>query len=312
MKKLLLSATVCVLMSSGAMAANIGVSIRSFDDSFLTAMRTAMQDYAKTQPNVSLKIEDAQNDVDKQLNEVKDFIAQKADAIIVNAVNTDATPQMTQLAAAAGVPLVYVNNLPSDAKLPAKVVFVGGDERVSGTLEAREVCKLMGGKGNIVILMGPLSIQTARQRAEDVEQVLKTPECASMKILDKETANYSRTQAAAVVTDWIKDGLKFDTIVASNDTMAIGAIQALKAAGKVPGVGAGKIVVAGIDATQEGLAAMKSGALAVTVSQDAADRGRAAVETALKLINGEKVDQMVWQPLELVTPANMDKFTARN
>jgi inositol transport system substrate-binding protein len=312
MKKLLLSAAVYTLVSSGAMAANIGVSIRSFDDNFLTVMRAAMQDYARTQPDMSLKIEDAQNDADKQLNEIRDFIAQKVDAIIVNAVDSARTPQMTELAAAAGVPLVYVNNLPSDPKLPAKVVFVGGDERVAGTLEAREVCKLMGGKGDIVILMGVLSTYAARQRAVDVEQVVKTPECAGMKIRDRETANYSRAQAATAVTNWIKDGLKFDAIIAGNDTMAIGAIQALKAAGKVPGVGPGKIVVSGIDATQEGLAAMKSGDLAVTVFQDAVGRGRAAVETALKLIKGEKVDQMVWQPLELVTPANMDKFSGRN
>jgi inositol transport system substrate-binding protein len=312
MKKLLLAAAAMALMSGGAQAANIGVSMALFDDNFLTVLRNAMQDYAKSKPGVSLQVEDAQGDVAKQLNEIQNFIAQKVDAIIVNPVDTDATPKMSKLAAAAGIPLVYVNRLPADKQLPPKVSFVGSDERDSGTLEAKEACRLLGGKGNIVILMGDLANQAARQRTADVEEVVKTPECSGIKIVEKQSGNWERLKGGDLVTNWLSAGLKFDAIISNNDEMAIGAIQALKAAGKPLGVGPGKILVAGVDATQDALAQMKSGSLAVTVFQNATGQGEGAVDTALKLAKGDKVESVVWVPFELVTPATMDKYTKKN
>jgi inositol transport system substrate-binding protein len=279
-----------------------------FDDNFLTVLRNSMIDYAKTKDGVTLQVEDAQNDVSKQLSEIQNFIAQKVDAIIVNPVDTDATPKMTQLAVAAGIPLVYVNRMPSDNPLPAKISFVGSNESDSGTLEMTQVCKLMGGKGDIMVMMGELDNQAARQRTQDVLDVIAKPECSGIKILDKQTGNWDRTQGADLVTNWISAGRKFDAIVSNNDEMAIGAIQSLKAAGYDPA----KVIVSGVDATQDGLAAMKSGWLKVTVFQNAKGQGTGAVDTALALAKGDKVDSMVWVPFELVTPDNMAKYTTQN
>jgi ABC-type sugar transport system substrate-binding protein len=100
----------------------------------------------------------------------------------------------------------------------------------------------------------------------------------------------------------------FDAIVAHNDEMAIGAINALKAAG----YDMNKVIVAGIDATQEGLAAMKAGELDVTVFQDAAAQGSSAVDTALKLAKGDSVAPVIWIPYELVTPENMERYLSKN
>src|ERR1700733_8730061 len=147
MKRTLIALAASALLCGTAYAENIGVSMAKFDDNFLTVLRNGMTDYAKNKPGVNLQIEDAQNDVGKQLSQIQNFIAQKVDAIIVNPVDTDATPQMTKLASDAGVPLVFVNRMPSDPKLPDKVAFVGSNEVDSGTLEMKEVCKLLGGKG---------------------------------------------------------------------------------------------------------------------------------------------------------------------
>jgi len=308
MKKALLAGAVTMLLMGSAHAENIGVSMAKFDDNFLTVLRNSMIDYAKSKPGVNLQVEDAQNDVSKQLSEIQNFIAQKVDAIIVNPVDTDATPKMTQLATAAGIPLVYVNRMPSDNPLPAKISFVGSNESDSGTLEMTQVCKLMGGKGNILVMMGELSNQAARQRTQDVLDVIAKPECSGIKILDKQTGNWDRTQGSDLVTNWISAGQKFDAIVSNNDEMAIGAIQALKSAGYTND----KVIVSGVDATQDGLAAMKEGWLKVTVFQNAKGQGEGAVDTALKLAKGDKVDSMVWVPFELVTPDNMDKYMSKN
>jgi ABC-type sugar transport system substrate-binding protein len=84
------------LTSTPASAAKIGVTMAAFDDNFLTVLRNGMGKYAEGQKDVSLQFEDAQNDVGKQLNQIQNFIASKVDAIIVNAVDTDATPKMTK------------------------------------------------------------------------------------------------------------------------------------------------------------------------------------------------------------------------
>ncbi len=308
MKRLVLGFAVLLAMTSPSLAANIGVSMAKFDDNFLTVLRNGMQDYAATKDGVSLQVEDAQNDVSKQLSQIQNFIAQGVDAIIVNPVDTDATPAMTKIAVAANVPLVYVNRMPSDNPLPPKVSFVGSNEVDSGTLEMQEVCKLMGGKGNILVLMGELSNQAARQRTQDVHDVIAKPECSGIKIVEEQTGNWDRTQGTDLMTNWISSGVQFDAVVSNNDEMAIGAIQALKAAG----VDMNKVIVAGVDATQDALAAMKAGDLDVTVFQNAAAQGSGAVDTALKLAAGESVESMVWVPFELVTPANMDQYLSKN
>ena len=231
------------LSSTPALAAKIGVTMSAFDDNFLTVLRNGMGKYAESQKDVSLQFEDAQGDVGKQLNQIQNFIAQKVDAIIVNVVDTDATPKMTKLATQAGIPLVYVNRMPADKTLPEKVAYVGSNEVDSGTLQMKEVCKLMGGKGSILVMMGDLANQAARQRTQDIEDVIATPECSGIKILDKRTAKWQRTEGNDLMTNWISSGMKFEAVVSNNDEMALGAIQALKASKMLD-----KTIVAGIDA----------------------------------------------------------------
>lgn len=315
MRKLLAGIALSTVLAQGALAANVGVSMALFDDNFLTVLRNGMLDYARTLPDVTLQIEDAQNDVGKQLNQIQNFIAGGVDAIVVNPVDTDATVAMTQAAQQANIPLVFVNRQPANLNdLPENQAFVASDEKESGTLETREVCRLLTEAGkdkdgaNILVLMGELSNQAARQRTEDIHEVIATPECSFMKIIEEQTGNWSRTQGTDLMTNWLSAGITFDALVSNNDEMAIGAIQALKAAG----VDMKDVVVAGIDATQDALAAMEAGDLDVTVFQDAAGQGKGALDTALSLAKGEQVSREVFIPFQLVTPANVAEFQKAN
>ena len=298
----------CVLpgLFAASQAATLGVSMAAFDDNFLTAVRTSMQARAR-QLNVPIQFEDAQSDIGRQLNQVENFIAQKVDAIVVNPVDTDATPKITRLVTHAGIALVYVNRMPGDKQLPAKVAFVGSDEAQSGTLQMTEICRLMHGKGDIVILIGELSNQSARKRTQDVYDVIATPPCHGIRVLDKQAANWKRTEAADLMTNWLSAGLRPQAVVANDDEMAIGAIQALKQARLLANT-----IVAGIDATPDALAALKAGDLKATVFQNAAGQGAGAVDVALKLIKGEQVPSLVWVPFELVTPANLSHYLERH
>jgi inositol transport system substrate-binding protein len=309
MKKYLIATAMAALLSNSAFAAKIGVSMDKFDDNFLTVLRNGMSEYAKTQPGVTLQIEDAKDDVSKQLSQVQNFIANKVDAIIVNPVDTSATDAITKAAAEAGVPLVYVNREPADVdKLGPKAAFVASNEKDSGTLETKEICKLLDGKGDILVIEGELSNQAAVQRTKDVHEVIATPDCSGMKVIAEQTASWDRTKAQNLMTNWLSKGMKYDAVISNNDEMAIGALQAMKAAG----VDTRKSIVGGVDATQDGLASMKAGDLKVTVFQDAAGQGKGAVDAALKLAKGETVEKKVYIPFQLVTPANMADFMKKN
>jgi len=309
MKKLILGSVMALMLSTAAHAETIGVSMAVFDDNFLTVLRTGMTDYAKTLNGVSLQVEDAQNDVAKQQSQIQNFIASGVTAIIVNPVDTDATAAMSKLAADAKIPLVYVNRQPVNVDtLPENQAFVASNEIESGTLEAKEICKLLGGKGNAVVIMGELSNQAARMRTKDVHDVLATDDCKGIKIVQEQTANWNRQQGADLVTNWLSAGIDFNAVISNNDEMAIGAVQALKAAGK----DLNSIIVGGVDATQDALASMQAGDLKVTVFQDAAGQGKGAVDAALKLAKGEKIDKKVYVPFQLVTPANAKDFVKKN
>jgi inositol transport system substrate-binding protein len=309
MKRTLIAFAAATILCSPAMAAKIGVSMDKFDDNFLTVLRNGMSDYAKTQPGVTLQIEDAKDDVSKQLSQIQNFIANKMDAIIVNPVDTSATAAMTKLAAEAGVPLVYVNREPVDVdNLGPKAAFVASNEKDSGTLETKEICRLLGGKGNILVMEGELSNQAAVQRTKDIHEVISTPDCSGIKIIAEQTAAWDRTKAQNLMTNWLSKGMKYDAIVSNNDEMAVGAIQALKAAS----VDTKAAIVGGVDATQDALASMKAGDLKVTVFQDAAGQGKGAVDAALKLAAGGTVEKKVYIPFQLVTPSNMADFMKKN
>ena len=319
MKKLALAALMGTLligtaMTGSASAATVGVAMAQFDDNFLTVLRNGMIDYAKTIPNTTLQVEDGGNDVNKQLSEIQNFIASKVDAIVVNPVDTSATAAITKLAADANIPLVYVNRQPANLdSLPANQAFVASNEVDSGTLETKQICKLLkdGGKGsgaNVYVIEGELSNQAAVQRTQDVKDVIATPDCSFIKIIDLQTASWSRDKAQSLMANWITAGTPYEAVISNNDEMALGALQAMKAAG----VDTSKVIIGGVDATQDGLASMKAGDLKVTVFQDAAGQGKGALDAALALAKGDKVDRTVFVPFQLVTPDNMAQFMSKN
>ena len=313
MKKFILAAAMTALMSGTALAANIGVSMALFDDNFLTVLRNGMVAQAKGMEGVNLQVEDAQNDVAKQLDQIKNFIASGVDAIIVNPVDTSATQAMSDAAAAANVPLVYVNREPINVDtLPDNQAFVASNEKDSGTLETQEVCRLFKEMGKteakVYVIMGELSNQAAVMRTKDIDDVIARPECSFIKIIDKQTSNWRRDEAQNLMTNWLSTGTAFDGVIANNDESAIGAIQAMKAAN----VEMKSVVVGGVDATQDALVAMQAGDLDATVFQDAAGQGAGALDAALKLSKGEAVDQKVYIPFQLVTPANIGDFLKKN
>ncbi len=305
MLALVMTAAVCCAKPGGSPARIIGVTMAHFDDNYLTIVRNAMAEHAKSMPEFALQFTDAQGDVARQLSQIQNFVAQGVAAIIVNAADTSATPRMTAIAHDAGVPLVYVNRRPAEEKLPDRVVFVGSDDLDAGRLEMEELARLMNHRGRVAIMIGELASNGAQLRTRAVEEVIsKYP---GMRIVEKQVGNFQRERGLDLMNNWLTAGTAIDAVASNNDEMAIGAIMAIQQAGLPPG----KIVVGGVDATPDALAEVEKGTLAVTVFQDGRGQGVGALDAAIKLTRGQPVDSFVWIPFELVTKANYTGFVGR-
>src|SRR5215216_3109759 len=284
--------------ASGNKPIKIGVSMK-FDDLWLTTLRDAMTKYAATQPGVELVMVDSKEDVATQLGQVENFVAQKVDAIVLIPANTDAADPMTKAAQDAGIPLVYVNRLPSN--LPEGVSYVGSDSIDAGIMQAEWLAEKLGGKGNVVIMNGNLAQEAAQKRTEGEKQVFaKFPD---IKIIKEDTANWDRAEGLALMENWLSTGDKIDAVASNNDEMAIGALQAIEAAGKL-----GEILVGGVDASPNALEEMDKGRLDVTVFQNAKGQGEGGIKAAIALAKGEQIEQITWIPFELVTPENYKTY----
>ncbi|MBD9465622.1 sugar ABC transporter substrate-binding protein [Pseudomonas sp. Pdm06] len=299
------SLALSLMLTSGAALADlkIGVSMSQFDDTWLTYLRESMDKKAKSLPDgVTLQFEDARSDVVKQLSQVESFISQKVDALIVNPVDTAATQRITKAAVAAGIPLVYVNRRPDEPKLPEGVVTVASDDLEAGRMQMQYLAEKMGGKGDIVILLGDLANNSTANRTKGVKEVLaKYP---GIKIEQEQTGTWLRDKGMTLVNDWLTQGREFQAVVANNDEMAIGAAMALKQAGTEKG----SVLIAGVDGTPDGLNAIKKGEMAVSVFQDAKGQADGSIDTAVKMVKKQPVEQAVWVPYRLITPENVDQF----
>jgi len=301
-KTILASLLVCMLpVTSFAKDLQVGVSMALFDDNFLTIVRNSITSEMKTE-NVKGQIEDAKGDVAQQLQQVQNFIGQGVDAIIINPVDTNAVKPIVDLTSKAGIPLVFVNRKPA-TELTGKMAYVGSDSELAGRLQMEALAKRMDYKGNVAILLGDLANEATRDRTKGVEAVVaKYP---GLKVVQKQTAKFTRNDAVDVVSNWMTAGDDIQAIASNNDEMAIGALQAL-------GKNDQKILIAGVDGTPDALQMIKNGKMVATVFQDAKGQGAGAVQTAVKLAKGEQVQKNVFIPYQLITKDNYTNFTSKN
>lgn len=294
----------------GAVAAQdedieIGVSFPILDQ-FLQTVATGMETKAAEIGGVSLNIVEAQEDTTTQLGQVENFITNEVDAILVIPVDTDAAAPMTDAALSAGIPLVYVNRRPSDLPTDGSVPYVGSDSLYAGTVEMEMLAELSGNEGNVVILIGDPANEAAVLRTQGCKDVVDQHE--GLVVTKEQAGNWYRVEGLNIMENWIQSGDQIDIVCANNDEMALGAIEALRNADLLD-----KVIVGGVDATADALAAMEAGDLEVTVFQNADGQGGGGVEAAVALLNGEPVPNMdemgiVDVPYEPVNPENMADY----
>jgi ribose transport system substrate-binding protein len=272
----------------------IGVSVYDMS-SFITAGKEGMEAYAKDN-NIELVWNSANLDVSTQASQVDSYINQGVDAIIVVPVQADSLGPQVAAAKAKGIPLVPVN---ASLNSPDVAASVQPDDVAAGAQEMEMMAERLGGRGNIVILQGPLGQSGELDRSKGIEQTLaKYPE---IRVLAKDTANWKRDEAVNKMKNWISGfGDQIDGVVAQNDDMGLGALQALKESGRTG------VPIVGIDGIEDGLNAVKSGEFIGTSLQNGTVELAAGLAVANALAKGEQVDTEPVYVMPAITKDNVD------
>jgi ABC-type sugar transport system substrate-binding protein len=232
---------------------------------------------------------------DQQIAQVQQLIAAQVDALLVMPVATAARVAITRLAQEADIPLVLVGSGLGDDWPAGRVALVQPNDLVAGRLQMRKLAQMLNGTGRIAIIAGDAADPRSTQHLRGVREVMA--EYPGLQRVAEGAADGNGATARALVAAWLSKDVGIDAIAAGNDAMALGAAEALEHAG----LPAGRVLIGGVGATPEGIAAMQRQRLAVTIYQDAALQGRRAIDDALALIRREPVPHSDWVPFELVT-----------
>jgi len=240
------------------------------------------------------------DDANKQDQLIDLAIARKVSAIVLDNAGADASISAVQKAKAAAIPVILIDReINATGVATAQIV---SDNYQGATLGAEEFVRLMGESGGYVELLGKESDTNAGIRSKGFHDVIdKYPE---LKLIGRQSANWSQSEAFQKMETLIQGNRHIKGVIAGNDTMALGATAALKAAGL------NSVVVVGFDGSPDAIASIKAGEMKATVLQPAAAIAKMAVDQAHKFITSGSTGQREKQAIncELVTRANADQF----
>ena len=303
----LVVATVTLACNRAAPAATdkptVALVLKTLNHPFFVDMRRGAQEAAdRLGVNLQVQAAERESDVDKQMQIVENMLQTGIKVLAITPSGSREIVSALVKAKNAGVPIVIVDTrLDAKAAADAGVVaktFIGSDNYEGGKLAGEYTITSTGGKAKVGILEGIPGHETGDSRLRGYrDAVAKTP---GITIVASQPANWERDQGFNVFQNMLQAHPDIDSVFACSDLMALGAIEAIAAAGKT-----GTIRVIGFDALDDAKKAIAAGTLDASVAQFPSEMGRVAVESAVKVIRGEKIPEDIKVKLELVTKDNV-------
>ena len=280
----------------------VALVLKTLNHPFFVDMRRGAQE-AADRLGVTLQVQAAEReiDVDKQMQIVENLLQTGIDVLAITPSGSREIIAALAKAKAANVPIVIVDTRIDPKAAEAAGVqpqtFIGSDNYEGGKLAGDYVVTLTGGKARVAILEGIPGHETGDSRLRGFrDAVAKAP---GITVVASQPANWERDQGFNVFQNMLQAHADIDTVFAASDLMALGAIEAIAAAGKT-----GRIRVVGFDALDDAKTAIAAGTMAASVAQFPYEMGKAAVESAVKVMNGERLPADIMVKLEMVTSAS--------
>jgi len=236
--------------------------------------------------------------IDQQVSILEDQVTKRVAALAVAPTGAAEVVPVLERAHAAGIPVVIFD---TDVNWSSKVSYVGSDNRRAGQIAGEYIVKLLGGRGKVAVIRGILGVLTHEDRVAGFREAIRN--AAGMDCVSVQPANSERALGMSVMENMLTGYPDLRAVFATNDQMALGAVEAIAARNLT-----GKIAVVGIDATSEAVRAVAAGRLAADVAMYPEALGRSAVEAAIKAVRGEHVEPRIDTGEALVTKENAAQF----
>lgn len=265
----------------------IAVFTKNLTNPYFQAVRIGAESSAKALNAKVLQYVPTKSDsIPEQLSQVEDVIVKKPDAIVFVPVDYKAMVPAVEKINQANIPVVNITDRIASGKL---VAYVGADDYNIGIATARYLLKAIGGKGNVIILEGVKGSLTNIDRVRGFNDALK--EFPNVKLLASQPANYQRLQALQVMENLLQSHRQVDGVLAANDPMAVGALEALDGANR-------KALVVGVNGSKEAVELVKSGKLLATGDFNGFIQGCLGVEIAVRNLRREPTPtEIILKPL---------------
>jgi len=282
----------------------IGVSVRTWQmGRFTDLIVPVVKKYAE-EAGYRIVLKSAENSLDKQVSDIENFMEEGVDGVVVGLVNGDGGSRVST-AMESDVPLVYMNVPPINIdSLPDNQMYVGPDETATGIAQAEAACAALGGSGKVGLLIGDLLHPAAAARTKAVQETIQSRACYGVELVFEETAQWNREFASEVTQEWIDSGEGIGAIIANNDGMALGAIDAYLQVG----IDMDEIFVTGVDGGRDALESVQKNHLDMTLLQDLSEQGSAIFSMFERMKNGEPVESTHLMPMTEVTISNVESF----
>ena len=278
----------------------IALVTKAMDSEFWLSVAEGAKAGAAERPGVKLTIvaPDREINVDQQVSMLEDQVRRGVKALVVSPAGSAQVMSALELAASRGIPVVLVD---TDAPFAKKVSYIGTDNRRGGQLAAKCLVDRLTGKGEVALISGVPGNESQDARAQGfIDAVAQVP---GMKLVAQQPANSERSLGLTVMENILTAHPDVKGVFATNDQMALGAMEVLDARGL-----RGKIAIVGFDATKEAVQATVDGKLAGSVAQNPRAMGQKGVEAALAALDGRPVDKRIDTGTELVTKENAEKY----
>lgn len=299
----------------------VGVCIYQFSDNFMTLFREELKNYMVSLgfSEANITIQDGANDQATQTNQIQNFITAGVDVLIINPVNSSSAETITDMVVKADIPLVYINREPSADEEKRwqdnnwKVTYVGCDARQSGTYQGEMIAEIgldtldmnKNGKVDYIMIEGDPENVDAQYRTEFSVKAL-TDAGLEVNCLDDQVGNWDQVTAQQLVANALSQHSKdIEVVFCNNDAMALGALQAINAAGRTVGK---DIYLVGVDALSEALENVLAGTMTGTVFNDHFSQSHGAVDAAVNFINGKTNEYYIGCDYVKVTTENAQKI----
>jgi ribose transport system substrate-binding protein len=287
------TAALATLLSGAASAGDetIAVFTKNLTNPYFQAVRVGTETAAKALGvKVIQYIPTKPDSIPEQLSQVEDVIVKKPSAIIFIPVDYKALVPAVEKINAAGIPVTNITDRSAGGNF---VAFVGADDYSIGLSVADRLLKAIGGKGNVVILEGVKGSLTSTNRVRGFNDALK--KYPNVKLLASQPANFQRLNALQVMENLMQSFPAIDGVLAANDPMAVGAIEALEGANR-------KAAVVGINGSKEAVELIKSGKLLASGDFNGFIQGCIGTEIAVRNLRKETTPKEV-----MLKPIVIDK-----